>query len=325
MQLDFETIRSITKGAVRIRQNERGVTFDRCTDGEVAAWRATRDVLGDRAGTTCGVRLDFHTDAKSISFSLASGNKVDVWINGILRHTISFDGLRQTDDPTATVPLTDPLDRPYAESRVTLWMPSHSCATLAFLKPDGATYVRPHVFKHKLLFLGDSITQGWNSKHDSMGYALRLAAYFDADCVNAAVGGGCFVPETVEPNGYDPEGVLVAFGTNDFVFWPSKEEFHAHCVAYLDRVRELYPDKPILVVTPTYRVEHAPGRTGTFAGCCRMIADEASARGFAVVDGFTLLPPLDDYYAGDGLHPCELGFLEMAINLIPHVQKTFGW
>jgi len=325
MQLDFDTIKSITKGAVRFRQKEQGLTFDRCTEGEVTAWRTARDVLGDRAGTTCGIRLDFHTDAKSVSFSLASGNKVDVWINGILRHQISFDGLRQTDDPTATVPLVDPLGEPYAESRVTLWMPSHSCATLSFLKLEGATYVRPHVYRHRMLILGDSIAQGWNSKHDSMSYALRLAAFFDADCVNAAVGGGCFYPDTVEPNGYDPEGVLVAFGTNDFVHWSSEEEFHTHCVAYLDRVKALYPNKPTLVVTPTYRVQNEPCHAGTFADCRKTVADEAARRGFAVADGFSLLPPLDDYYAGDGLHPSELGFIEMAISLIPYVQKAFGW
>ena len=321
MQADFETIKKITAGAVRIRQTERGIAFDRCTEAELAAWYARRPVLGDRARTGGGVRLDFHTDARSITFSLSGGNKVDVWIDGTLRRQCFFNDLREQGTPDVTAPL----EAAPAESRVTLWLSAHSGVTLDYLRADGATYLRPHTYRHRLLFLGDSITHGWNAAHDSLAYVPRVARYFDANYINSAVGGGCFFPETVDKLDYDPEAIVVAFGTNDFVHWPTPEALHENCAAYMDRVRELYPNKPVFAITPLYRVEQAPHNAGTFDECRATVAAEATRCGFTVVDGYTLMRPLEENYAGDGLHPCETGFGEIAENLIPVMQKALGW
>ncbi len=324
MQLDFETIKSVTFGAVRVWQTDGGAAFSRHTEGEEAAWRAAEEVFGVRAVCTAGVRLDFVTDATAVALHLSEGDLVDVWINGIFRRQISFSALREAKQ-TARFTTEDPLGDAHPENRVTIWMPSHSRAVLSDLSLENATYVRRADCRHRLLFHGDSITHGWNSGVDSMAYVPRVARFFDADYVNTAVGGGYFLPETLEPNGFDPEAVVIAFGTNDYAHWPTPETLRQQCAAYLDKVRALYEKRPVFVITPIYRGWHGKGNAGTLAECRAAVAGEATARDMTVVDGLTLVPPLEAYFAGDGLHPNERGFACYAENLIKVMQNALQW
>ena len=324
MQLSFEKIKELTKGAVRVWQTEAGVAFSRNTEGEEAAWRAEKPSLGNGSVCTTGIRLDFYTDADVVVLDLADGNLVDVWINGIFRRQIAFDDLRQAHEQ-ARIKIDDPLGETRRDNRVTLCMPAHSRAVLACLSLENATYARPATYRHRLLFHGDSITQGWNSGVDSMAYVPRVARFFDADYVNTAVGGGYFLPETLQENGFDPEAVVIAFGTNDFGHWPSAAVLRAQCAAYLDKAKALYSGRPVFVVTPIYRESHAPRASGTFAACRETVGKEAEARGFIVVDGLLLVPPQEAYFAGDGLHPNALGFAAYAEGLAAAMQRVLKW
>ena len=84
MILTFDQIKDITVGAHKIWQGENGViAFAKCTDKQVDAWNSLREILGQRARTTTGIRFDLHTDAKAVKFTLASG-AFDLLINGVL-------------------------------------------------------------------------------------------------------------------------------------------------------------------------------------------------------------------------------------------------
>ena len=327
MKLDFETLQSITFGAVRTWKTENGnVGYARVTENEEEGWRAVRDVLGNRAKAAAGIRFDFHTDADSFTLSLPRGHKVDVWFNDVLCHQLLFDDLKKEGkEPTVTVPIRGPLGEKYDECRVTLWLSAHWICEVAYLALDGATFVRPHEYKHKLLFLGDSIAHGWNGVNDSMGYTSRIARFFDADCVLAAVGGGIFAPTTIEDNGFNPDAILIAYGTNDFTGRPSFESLCQNCDEYLDKIKAIYPGRPVFVVTPTFRKDNQPRNAGGFAEVRQAITERAEARGFYVIDGGKILPPSDLYFAGDGVHPNDLGFAEMALHVIPAMKDVLGW
>ena len=55
-----------------------------------------------------------------------------------------------------------------------------------------------------------------------------------------------------------------------------------------------------------------------------MVEAEAEARGFYVINGLKLVPPLDDFYADRYLHPNDLGFGLYAENLIKELIKIMG-
>ena len=324
MKAVFETIKKITVGAVRIWEEDCGVRFSRFTEEEQAGWYSCSQTLGDRCRSLCGIRLDFRTDAREIAFMLSAGNKVDVWLNGVYNRTLYFSEMREKGVTEERIPLVDQLGAPYSETRVTIWLPCHGGGALSFLDADGATYIEPVAYDHRILFLGDSITQGWNTERESMSFASRIMRFYNAHSVNCAVGGGYFSTATIRANGYDPETVLIAYGTNDFANRKSPEELRDNCAAYLDKVKTLYPNVPIFVITPIPRHDPEERKAGTFESVRQTIAEEASARGMHVIDGFSLFP-FDEYYFWDRVHPNEAGFAEYALALIPQLQKVLKW
>ena len=50
------------------------------------------------------------------------------------------------------------------EHRITLYLPNHNeGARLESVEIDDGAIIEQHEFDHKILFVGDSITQGWDS------------------------------------------------------------------------------------------------------------------------------------------------------------------
>ena len=325
MKADFNTIRAITVGAVRVWETADGVRFSRFTEEENAKICAYSKFVKKMAQTLTGVRLDFYTDARAISFMLAKGNVVDVWLNGVFRQTVRCESLRDKGESAARIPLVDPLGAPYEKTRVTIWFPINQNATLAFLDAEGASYIRPIEYKRHLLFLGDSISAGWKCRVESTSFTSRLTRFFDADSLNCSLSCGFFSPALIGPNGYRPDAITITLGTNDFTHWDSFGAFYENCTAYLDKVRALYPNVPTVVITPIIRLDNARRPIGTFAEVRKTIADEAKKRGVFVVDGFSLFPADESFFAGDGVHPNDLGFNEFSLALIPQLQKILRW
>lgn len=325
MTADFNTIKAITVGAVRVWESADGVCFSRFTKEENADIYAHSKFVNRMAQTLTGVRLDFETDARAISFMLSKGNQVDVWLNGVFRKTFGCKNLLKAGESAARVPLVDPLGAPYEKTRVTLWLPINENAALAFLCAEGATYIRPVEYKRRLLFLGDSISVGWNCSVMSMSFTSRLTRFFDADSLNCSLACGYFSPALIGSNGYRPDAITITLGTNDFTHWDSFGTFYENCTAYLDKVRALYPGVPTVMITPIIRLDNARRPIGTFAEVRKTIADEAKKRGMFVVDGFSLFPADEAFFAGDGVHPNDAGFNELSLALIPRLKRILRW
>ena len=318
MRLDFEAIRSVTKGAVNIKEDNGVFTFAKCTDAQIDAWyKYGSDVLGYRAKTTTGVRLDFVTNSKTFAFKTASGDKFEILIDGIIRERF----VRGEDAfIEKSVTLTDPIGRDKDEFRVTLVFPSHSIGSLEYVELDDGAYLKAPEYKTKILFIGDSITQGHNSKYDSLSYAWRTVSYFDADAVINGIGGAYYMPESFDKIDFDPDTVILAYGTNDackFDYAVMKEK----TVGYLDLVKKHYGDKNVIVISPIWRARDTGAIMGEdFENKRKMVEDEAAKRGFYVISGLKLVPPLADLYADKYLHPNDLGFGIYAENLIKEIS-----
>ena len=117
MKLSFETIKSITVGAVRIWEDNGNVHFCKCTQKQVDAWYKLEPILGERAENTTGIRLDFYTNSSTFAFTVASGTKFEIYINDLMQYD-----LKDTDltDNSYSINLTG------AENRITLILPSHN-------------------------------------------------------------------------------------------------------------------------------------------------------------------------------------------------------
>lgn len=314
MTFTLDDIRALTVGALAIEEQEDGFHFFRLTEKQRKVWSRLGYHFAVRATATCGVRLDFVTDARSLTFSCAAGN-YELHIDGLLRskHLLEADG-------TVICPLCDPLGNAQKEYRVTLYLPSHTAGILRDVTLEGATYARPCEYDCRLLMIGDSITQGWESEYDSMTYAYALSRALNANSVNQGVGGACYDENTLDTLPFDPDIVTVAYGTNDYDMRPSTDEMRAHVCAFLDGIASLYAGKKIFVLSPIWR-DRRDAKMGRFEDCRAVVIEEAARRHMIHIDGLKMVPPIPSLFSDEYLHPNALGFAYYAENVVREIKK----
>lgn len=324
MKLTFEQIKAVTAGAVRINKEEDGIHFHKCTESQEKAWAALRDTLGARALTTTGVRLDFHTNSKKISFSAPRGGRYELYINGILRKKIKPEELLKTGE-IPTEDICDPLGQPLDEARITLYLPAHSVGVLEYVELDDGATVIPHKFDSNMLFIGDSITQGWDSTFDSLSYAQCVSRHFNANSIIHGVGGGIFHETLFDHIDFKPDTVVIAFGTNDYGYYKTIEEFKYQCSAFLSKIAEEYANikDRVFVISPIWRADYLTKNAamGSFADCRDVIIETAKQYGLRHVDGLELVPTCELLMSDGYLHPNTAGFGQYALNLISKLSK----
>lgn len=318
MKLTYDQIRSVTVGALRSEQKEDGIHFYKCTPKQIAAWYAQDPTLGERAETTTGVRLDFYTNSRNLTLRVGDGNKFEIYTNNLMQGQYLFDGIPEKE---VTVALTDPLGEPQAETRVTLHLPSHSAGVIREIELDDGSYIRPHVYDRKILFIGDSITQGWAASFDTFSFAYRVSRHYNAESVIQGIGGAYYHEASFDTLPFDPDAVLIAYGTNDFGHYKTLEEFRSHVSAHLDLLAKEYAGKTFFVLSPIWRGRRDGKSMGSFQDCRSVVIEEAQKRNLIHIDGLKLVPPLPIFFQDEYLHPNNDGFALYAENLIVEMEK----
>lgn len=314
MKLSFDIISKITFGALQIAQENDGIHFSKCTQKQLDAWKALAPHLYTNASANTGIRLDFHTDSSRFKFTVDSGNKFEIYVNDVLIYDICKNDL---NDGSFEISLT-------GENRITLILPAHGVpCVLKSVELDDNAFVVPHEFDKKLLFIGDSITQGWESGVDSLSYAYRVSRFFNANSVIQGVGGG-FFHDTVfdEDIPFDPDAVIVAFGTNDWGHFGSIDDLKYHANAFLGAIKRKYGNKKLIGLSPIWRgaTEGVQKATGTFTEVCGTVKTLIKENGFILIDGEALTPHRHEYFSDKNLHPNALGFGIYAETLIRYLK-----
>ena len=312
MRLTFEQIKNITVGSVDTEERDGGIFFAKCTKKQLAAWAEKNATLAKNAAATTGVRLDLHTDSQNISFKVLSGKKYEILVDGLMfRQYLSAKG------NVISLELSDPLGNKKDEYRVTVIFPSHDePAGIEYVELDDGAFVKPHSFDRKILFIGDSITQGWASSHDSYSYAYRLSSFFNAESVIQGTGGAYFHEDCFDRIDFDPDVVFMAYGTNDFGHFKTYDELRAHADAHMALVAEEYKGKKLFYISPIWRNKRDGKAMGSFEGCRNTLIECAEKNGFEHIDGLTLVPPRPELFQDEYLHPNDNGFSLYAENLI---------
>ena len=322
VRLSNETIRSVTVGAVRIGEEDGLLQFYKYTDEQMAGFGPWRKI--SPCTCTTGVKFDFYTDSRNLAISFAQPGKYEIWIDGLLRYPLVVEtGTEKlcVGDRFEIV-LDDTFGVEREEYRVTVYLPSHSVGQINYLELDEGSYARRYEYSRKFLIIGDSITQGWNSDYDSLSYANRICRAFDAEGIIQGRGGSCYVPATMTKlEDFEPDAVIVAYGTNDYVRIKSYEEYRKNVHDYHERLLTFYGDKKVFVISPIWRRLPSPNSNLDFTECREIIRDEAEKHGFIHIDGAHLVPPIEKDFYTDGLHLTDLGFSMFSENLIAEMLK----
>lgn len=297
-------------GALDIREDTDGFHFSRAIPVQLEVFSAVNPEFLLKIACTSSVRFDFYTDSPLLALrwcnaKVSSGRTFcyfDVLVDGVLTlHSGTLDCIAQ---PNGSFCLT----LPEGMHRVQIFLPLLTDVTVsAVTLADGAT-VMPHRASKRILFHGDSITQGYDALFPSCSYANRLAQYYDAEILNQAVGAAGFIPDVPQYVG-EFDFAVVAYGTND---WRGKTmaQVAADADGFFAHLQKIYAHLPVFVILPIWRTDTNDGGfcAGDFLECRALIGRLASAHGFHALDDYDLLPHDTRLFSDGYLHPNDIGF-----------------
>ncbi len=207
----------------------------------------------------------------------------------------------------------------------------------------------------KVVFLGDSITEGTGASEHALCYVERFAAMTGAEVVNYGIGGTRFARRR-EPHENprfdqdfcgrydkmddDADIVVVFGGTNDFgtgdaalgtIADRTNDTFYGACHLLVQKLYEKYPKATVVLMTPLHRLsedevlynELGVRRVGPLRVYVQALRDIAEFYGLPLVDLFANCPIqprvdiLRQMYMPDGLHPNDAG-----AGLVAHCLQT---
>ncbi|MBO5110990.1 MAG: SGNH/GDSL hydrolase family protein [Clostridia bacterium] len=315
MKLSHKTLSKFAKGALHYTVEKGYVTFYRYSKEQMEFMAQEDYDRGWRnyAKFSGGIRLEFKTDAKNISFDYTASNihersnTVDLYLDGVLASVYAIG-----DRLKGTVAFT----LPEGEKKVTIYYPCESIFRIKNFELDGA-YKTVKDKGPKVLVIGDSITQGAGPEISSAAYLHSLTRKTGYNFLGQGVGGYRYEARDLRKiEGFEPDKILVFLGTNYYdeaCLVSCKYDYAPAVKDFYKRLNELYPDTPVLCVTPLWRNNNVD--MSRLLWCIDRIKEAcADYPNVTVVDGFTLVPNVDECFS-DKIHPNAYGSEYLAVNL----------
>ncbi len=323
MRLTNERLKQIYFGAYSFSETPDGwLAANQYTKEQIAYFKGVSDFWYDRCTASNAKTLEFSTTATEVSFDyritwIGSPDSFEAAVDGLvteihyIKDLVESELLPIPDDMPAEIAANMPGGVPSfklpAEGRVSFTFPEGEKNVSIYLPADAAVLVRgfeinadyaPAVKGTKVLWLGDSITQGYGPLRSSCTYVSVANRILNYDIINQGIGGYIYDRNVLVPmEGYKPERIIVALGTNQYGD-PTMEAVEQ----YYERLTAVYGDTPVLCITPIWRGDSDDGlptlekyRAGIAEVC-------AKYPNTTVVDGFKLVPHLPEHFL-DRLHP----------------------
>ena len=297
-------------------------SFEETEDGYLQAFQYSKpqmeyfkgafDFWYERCSATTAKTIEFLTEATKISFDYriiwkGSEDSFELMVDGLISEIIYVKDV--ADKGTIEWSL------PEGRKSVVIYLPADATVLLKnFAINAGAE--RPEK-TCKVLWLGDSITQGYGPLRSAETYvsiANRLLGY---DIINQGIGGYVYDKKSLMPmEGYHPDKIIVALGTNQYGTESMKD-----VEEYYETLMSIYGnDIPVLCISPIWRGDH-PEEAAILERFCENVKRIAgSYSNVKVIDGFRLVPHLSEYFL-DNLHPNCLGTETYGRNLVLEMQR----
>ena len=312
MKLTNAQLRKIYFGAYNFSETEDGyLQAFQYSDAQMDYFKRTADFWYERCSASTAKTLEFVTEAQNFSFAY----KI-IWVGSEDSFEVAADGLICDIRPLKGMDREGVLhfSLPAGSKRVTVWLPADTTALIRDFEADAPVF--PAEKGAKVLWLGDSITQGYGPLRSACTYVSVANRILNYDLINQGIGGYVYDKNSLMPmEGYHPEKIIVALGTNQF----GCETMEA-VEQYYERLERVYGQLPVLCITPLWRGD-IPGSFDTLSAFCENVKKIAGRySNVRIVDGFRLVPHLKEYYL-DNLHPNCLGAEVYGRNLVREIER----
>ena len=325
-------------GAEHVESCSDGLHVFRFNAGESELYRRRKDSFFVKSKASAGITVHFRTDSDKLFLAarVAPGSSRKYFALEVLSDGKPVGGLqnfdreemaernRYYDMEGSWEPVAGEFLLPEGDHEIEIVLPWSAETVLTELKIGKNASFLPVKPEKKLLFYGDSITQGYDALYPSARYAARVCRACRAAEYNKAIGGEIFFPElAAEPSALIPDAVFVAYGTNDW-YRCEEAEFVENCGKFFENICKKYPECPIFAITPIWRGDcETPRPMGPHARAGERIRELAGRhRNVTVIDGANFLPAVSSLFADGFLHPNDCGFSHFADRLLQELKKT---
>ena len=307
-----EELKKYYFGAYSFRDTDEGwLQAFQYSEAQMDYFKGAFDFWYDRCMASTSKTIEFVTTATKLSFDykiiwMGSPDSFELMLDGLISKIVYVKDIEK--DGTLTWIL------PKGEKHVVIYLPAD--ATVLIRNFEINAEVKRPVKGEKVLWLGDSITQGFGPLRSGMTYVSVANRLLDFDIINQGIGGYVYDKKSLmKMEGYDPDRIIVALGTNQY-----GSETMTDVEEYYETLMGIYGTEiPVLCISPIWRGDH-PDEFETFERFCGNIKKIAgSYKNVTVVDGFKLVPHLCEYYL-DNLHPNCLGAGAYGRNLADEIK-----
>lgn len=324
-KIDENLLKKAVFGAVNTYIEEGELIMCRFSQRQIDYFAQINNYIekSKKSKASAGIHIDFYTDATELKIefecSIASSQApcfVDLYVDGVMKEHFGYS--EETDRKIEkTVNFNQGL------KRITLWLP---CLFQARIKDFSlnSDLFKPAEKDVKILFVGDSITQGYTSEFPSLTYTNIVTRELNAECVNQGIGGAVFDEMDLDENlPFSPDIVVIAYGTNDWAHG-NERDLESNATAYIEKICRVYKNAKKYAVTPIWRgmlEKKDRNAVMSFEEMHILLEDIYKNFDIKVIDGMKLVPHREEFFMSDVLHPNELGFLHYGNNLLKEILK----
>lgn len=311
MFLNNDEIRKYFFGVYTFKPMGEYLALYRCSEEQIEN-TAYDEFYQDRTKFTASVHLNFTAEAKRFSFDykivkMSLRDTFDMYINGVL-----CDHRLENETPSEG---NVSFDLPEGKNEVDLYFPIDAEIQVKRFFIDGEILPPPQK-KEKVLWLGDSITQGAGGFMGGQTFVNIVTRKMNYDSLNQGLGGFRFDTHILKPlPEFVPDRVFVALGTNDWC-----DGLEQRVEEFFGILEDLYPDIPKIAITPLWRGDIPEKNTENLfkSDIIRKVCSKYPE--ITVIDGFELVPHVPQCF-WDNVHPNAWGYELFANNLIERIRK----
>lgn len=296
-------------------------SFSETEDGYLQAFQYSKpqmdyfeeafDFWYERSFATTAKTLEFSTEATCISFDykiswIGSMDSFELCVNGLITDIIYVKDIKEEGKIT--------FELAAGSKNVIIYLPADETVLIKNFEID-ADFI-PATKGDKVLWLGDSITQGYGPLRSAQTYVSVANRLLNYDVVNQGIGGYVYDKKSLmKMRGYKPDKIIVALGTNQY-----GTERMDDVEEYYEVLTDIYKKIPILCITPIWRGDHLDEMPVFLSFCDKVKKIAEKYSNIKIVDGLTLVPHLSEYYLDD-LHPNQLGAEVYGRNLVEAIRE----
>ena len=308
-----QELRTVYFGAYSFRETEDGyLQAFQYSQPQMDYFRAASDFWYDRCMASTAKTLEMTPDARSLSFEYRI-----IWEGSQDSFELAVDGLITDIRYVKDLPKEGRLEwtLPAGKKGIIVYLPADATVLIRDFRIDGA--YSPARKREKVLWLGDSITQGFGPLRSGQTYVSVANRILNYDILNQGIGGYVYDRKSLmKMDGYTPDRIIVALGTNQF-----GSKTMTDVEEYYEALTGLYGDRiPVLCISPLWRGDLPDAIPVLVRFCENVKAIAGRYPNVTVVDGFTLVPHLPEYFL-DNLHPNALGAETYGRNLADAIRR----